>query len=301
MPDADLDALLAAVDDPAADTGQIASLAAAVLDADGANTVLPKLAARIPNLGSHSAAHLAMVITAVSDRFPDASGLLGLSTLDRAAILVRDLLGQVRREERSELAAALMRDAQHLPFAVEVIRWLRPQDDHLDRPVLTREECDDAGHVLADRLLDVWCSGDPFTPLSGKVSASLHVCAIYGDGDALRDCLRRRISSDDLSFAFALMRSFLGRAWSLETGVSFVPDLHREGYEALREYVDPSWLFPRLREKFGDEIGEGHSRSRRTADEDERLADAYARFYRADTAKASGDADGGGTDPEMDR
>jgi hypothetical protein len=67
-----------------------------------------------------------------------------------------------------------MRDAQHLPFAVEVIRWLRPQDDHLDRAVLTREECDAAGAVLAERLLDVWCSGEPFTQLS-EGFASLHV------------------------------------------------------------------------------------------------------------------------------
>jgi hypothetical protein len=291
VPDVDLDALLAAVEDPAADTGRIASLASAVLDAEGADKVLPKLAARALDLGSDAAARLAMVVAAVSDQFPDASGFLGLSTLDRAAVLVRDLLGQVRPEERGELAAELMRDAQHLPFAVEVIRWLRPQDDHLDRAVLTREECDAAGRILADRLLDVWCSGDPFTQLSGRTSSSLHVCAIYGDGDALRECLRGRIR-DDLEAAFALMRSFLGRAWSLETGVPFVPDLHREGYEALREYVDPGWLFSQLRERFGNEIGRGDIGSRRMHDEDERLADAYARFYRADTNKASGDTDG---------
>lgn len=281
VPDADLDALLAAVNELAPDTSVVASLAVAVLDAGGADTVLPKLAARVPNLGSDAAAHLAMAVTAVSDQFPDASGFLGLSTLERAAILVRDLLGQVRREERGELAAALMRDAQHLPFAVEVIRWLRPQDDDRHRVVLTREECDAAGRVLAGRLIAVWCSGDPLTRLSRKVSASLHVCAIYGDGEALRDCLRRRID-DDLALAFALMRSFLGQAWSMETGVPFVPDLHREGFDALREYVDPAWLFPRLRAKFGEDIGEGDVHTQQGLDKDGRLAEQYARFHRAD-------------------
>jgi hypothetical protein len=96
-----------------------------------------------------------MVPNAVSDQFSDASGVLGLPTLDRAAILVRDLIGRVSRAERAELVAALMRDAQHLPFAVEVIRWLQPQDDDPDRAVVSREECAAAGGVLADRLLDV--------------------------------------------------------------------------------------------------------------------------------------------------
>ncbi len=293
VPDAHVDALLAAVGAPAPDIGQVASLAATVLDAGGADTVLPKFAAQVPNLGSGAAAHLAMVVTAVSDRFPDASGFLGLSTLDRAAILVRDLLGRVRREERAELAAKLMHDAQHLPFAVEVIRWLRPQDDDRDR-ALTRDECDAAGRVLADRLLDVWCSGDPFTRLARKASSSLHVCAIYGDGDG-DDCLRRRID-DELSFALALMRSFLGQAWSMETGVPFAPDLHREGYDALLEYVDPAWLFPRLQQKFGDDIGEDGVHAQRSLDGDARLAGQYARFHRA----AASNASAGGADDKDD-
>src|SRR5690606_3712740 len=158
---------------------------------------------------------LATAITAISDRLPDSSRLLGLSTLERGAVLVRDLFRQVRREERGELAATLMRDAKHLPFAVELIRWLRPQAARPDRAVLTPEECDAAGQVAADRLLDVWCSGDPFGKLSEKVAASLHVCALYGDGEALRDCLRRRIE-EDLATAFVLMRAFLGRAWSMD-------------------------------------------------------------------------------------
>lgn len=282
--DADVDALLEAIDSPAQDDARVAELAVAVFDAGGADTVLPKLAGRVPALGSDPAAHLARVITAVSGRFSEASGFLGLSTLERAAILVRDLLGQVRREERAELAAMLMSEAQHLPFAVEVIRWLRPQGDDDRRAVLTREECDAAGRVLADRLLDLWCSGDPFAALARKAASGLHVCAIYGDGDALRQCLHRRIEAD-LALALALMRAFLGQAWT-ETGVPFTPDLHREGYDALRDYVDPDWLVPQLRQRFGAEIGTRGER-KQALNADSRLADQYARFHMSDTSAAS--------------
>lgn len=286
--DADVDALLEAVNSPVPDNARVAELAAAVFDAGGADTVLPKLAGRVPALSSDAAAHLSRVITAVSGGFSDVSGFLGLSGLERAAILVRDLLGQVRREERAHLATMLMSEAQHLPFAVEVIRWLRPQGD--DRSaVLTLGECDAAGRVLADRLLDVWCSEDPFASLARKAAAGLHVCAIYGDGDALRQCLRRRIYAD-LAFALALMRAFLSQAWT-ETGVPFTPDLHREGYDALRDYVDPDWLLPRLRARFGAEIGTRDNQEQ-ALDSDSRLADQYARFHLAETAASDLGPDG---------
>jgi hypothetical protein len=290
VPDADLDALLAELDSGEPDISRLVSMASAALDTGGADTVIPKLAARLPSLGSNAAAHLALVVTGLSDRFPDVSGFLRLSTLERAAVLLRDLLGQVVVDERGDLAATLMRDAQHLPFAVELLRWLRPQDDHQDRAVLTMEACEAAGRVLAGRLLEVWCAGDPFTRLARKAAASLHVCATYGDGDALRDCLRRRID-DDIAFAFALMRSFLGQSWSMDTGVPLVPHMRREGYEALRDYVDPDWLFSRLQQSLGDGIGEGEEHSQRSVDEDSRLADQYARLHRADVDNAHAEAE----------
>lgn len=286
--DADVDALLAAVDAPAPEPGQLASLADAVFDAAGAETVLPKIAARVPALGPDAAAHLAQVVTAMSARFPDASGFLGLSALERAALLVKDLVGRVRTGDRGELAVSLMRECEHLPFAVEVIRWLRPQDDEGDRAVITMAECDAAGRVLADRLLNAWCSSDPFAALGNKAAASLHVCAIYGDAVALRDCLRRQIDEDQ-SFAFALMRTFLGRAWSMETGVPLLPDLRREGYDALSEYVDPASLFPRLQERFGDSVGTGDEYAFSGLSPDERLAQQYARIHRAVAGGAAAD------------
>ncbi len=283
-PDADLDDLIAEVDKAEPDISRVVAIASAVLDSGTSGTVIPKLASRVPSLGSRAAAELAMVVTHFSDRLSDESGFLGLSDLERAAVLVRDLLGRVVDDERSDLAATLMRDTQHLPFAVELLRWLRPQDDHQDRAVLTMEDCDAAGRVLADRLLEVWCAGDPFEQLGRKVAAALHVCAIYGDGAAMRQCLRRR-TEDDVTFATALMRSFLGQSWSMDTGAPLVPDLRREGYEALREYVDPEWLFPHLQQRFGEEIGaREEGQPRRNADDHERLAEQYARFYRADVS-----------------
>jgi hypothetical protein len=278
LPDAKLDALLSAIKDSEQDPGQAPSLAEELFETGAADSVLPKLASQVPVLDSNAAAQLAMAVTLGGDRFSSASGFLGLSNLDRAAVLVRDLLGRVPTEERGQLATALIRTAP-LPFGVELVRWLRPQEAHTDRAVLTLAECEATGRVLADRLLNAWCSGDPFKLLADKAAASLHVCALYGDVVSLRACLRNRIE-EDLDFAVVLMRSFLGQAWSMDTGAPLVPDLHREGYEAFSEYVDAAWLYPRLVERFGAEIGEYDDQSERSLDDAESLVGQYVRFYR---------------------
>ena len=285
--DADIDALIAMLAEPAAEPGEISERVKAVLAAADAAIVLQKLAGRATTLESDTAAHLALVVSEFSDRFPDVGGFLGLSSLERAALLVRDLIGQVRLAARGDLVSALVRDCTHLPFAIELIRWLRPQNDKDDRAVISGAECDDAGRVLAARILDAWQSSGTFESLGSRVASSLHVCALYGDPSALKERLRQQVE-DDPATAFALMRAFLPRAWSMETGVPFVPEFGHESYSALAPYLDPAWLFQRLQEWFGEDVGTGDKYSFRQLDPDERLAHEYAHTHRTVSAQDAG-------------
>ena len=48
--------------------------------------------------------------------------------MERAALLTSRLLERVVAEDRLEAATAIMSTSQKRPLAVEVVRWLRPQD-----------------------------------------------------------------------------------------------------------------------------------------------------------------------------
>jgi len=277
--DADLDALIARLGEPDADVADIAHSAVAAFDALDPGGVLRKLASRAASADATTAARLAHVLAACSDRLSDVGGFLGLSALERAAMLVRDLIGQVPRDDRANLILDLFREGQHLPFLIHLIGWLRPQADAPERAVVTAAECDRAGQVLAGRLLTLWRSGGAFRTLGSTIGASLHVCAIYGDRSALQDCLQRLIN-DDFGAAFALMRAFLGRAWN-ENCVPVVPDFRREEYDALADYVDPTLLFTRLQERFGQDVGADDTTDPARLGPDERLAHQYARIHRA--------------------
>jgi hypothetical protein len=78
----------------------------------------------------------------------------------------------------------------------------------------------------------------------------------------------------------------------MDTGTPFTPALHREGFEALRESVDPGWLFPRLQQHFDDDIGASKKSTAQQLDADARLADQYARLHRASVG-------GSGTPPAV--
>lgn len=191
------------------------------------------------------------------------------------------------------MVAPIKKTCPSIPFGVELIRWVRPQDDGIK--TLAMEETTEAASLLVQRIIPVWEGDDPFTVLGGVTSGTLHVWAIYGDPAELKACLARRIAAD-LSDAFRLMRAFLGQAWSMETGVRLAPEFRREAYDALAEYVDPADLVARFQERFGDGIGSGDLYQFRELPPEERLANEFA-FIHAVVVKEKEGKAGGGAEP----
>ncbi len=277
MRDADVETLLAMLDEPEADEAPITHLAEQLLDSGGAETFLQKVAPHVDVLSSRASARLVQLFSAVSERLPDQSGFLGLSVMERAALLASKLLERVVPENRPEAVASVMQSSASIPFAVELLRWVQPQEDVVK--TLTLDQTAEAGRLLVERIVPVWEGDDPFLTFGKGAAGTLHVWAEYGDHEALRACLGRRIAAD-LADAFRLMGAFLGQAWSMETGVPLIPEFRREGYNAVAEYVDPAEIFARLQERFGDGVGTGDLYTFREMPPEKRLANEFAFIHR---------------------
>lgn len=275
--DADVDALVTLLDAPDHDVGQAADLACQLIDSGGPETFLQKVGAHLDALSAQGAARLVVLLAAYSNLLPDQSGFMGLSTMERAALLASKLVERIKRDERLEVIAAVMKAAKSIPFAVEVLRWVRPQDGEVK--TLTLEETAEAGRLLVERIIPVWEGDDPFAALGKGVAGTLHVWALYGDVAELRACLACLIGAD-VSNAFRLMGGFLGQAWSMETGVPFTPEFRREAYNALVEYIDAPDLFSRLQDRFGEAVGTGEFYGFRELRSEERLANEFAFIHR---------------------
>jgi hypothetical protein len=275
--DSDIDALLAVLEAPEHDGGDAAELVTRILETGGPDTFLQKLGTHEEALSSPASARLILHLAAFSDRFPDRSGFLRLSPMERAALLASRLLERVAPEERVDVTSTVMSSARSIPFAVEVLRWVRPQEGGVT--TLTLEQTAEVGRILVERVVRVWEGEDPFAALGRGAAGTLHVSALYGDLDQLRACLSRRIAAD-LTDALRLMAAFLGQSWSMESGVPQIPDFRREAYDALVEYIDAVDVFARLQERFGGTVGTGEFYAFRALPPEERLANEFAYVHR---------------------
>lgn len=210
-------------------------------------------------------------VSSIVDVVLSTSGLVA----DFRALGVR--CGDVPMVHASLRAIGPVQSSASIPFAVELLRWVRPQDDVVK--TLTVEQTAEAGRLLVERIVPVWEGDDPFTTFGKGTAGTLHVWAVYGDREALRGCLARRIAADP-SDAFRLMGAFLGQAWSMETGAPLVPEFHREGYNALADYVDPAQVFACLQERFSDDVGAGDFYGFREMSPEQRLANEFAFIHR---------------------
>lgn len=278
--DADLDALLEMVSDPSTESAELSQLEATVFGSPDLGAVLQKLAARIITLDAEGAARFALLISAAADVFSHESGFLGLSQMERAALLVRDLIGRVSSDDRGELVDELMRSSPHLPFATTLIQWLRPQDDDGPAPVIGMDDCIRAGGLLAERALEAWRRPGAFASLNGAVAASLHVIGLYGDRDTLVTLLSEKVRADR-QVALDLLRAFLGRSWAMDTGMPLAAEFRRAGYDAVVEYVDAQAIFEVFQGWLGTDVGTGDKYSFRELPEDQRLAHEFAHVHRA--------------------
>ena len=290
--DSDIDALLHVLDSPDRDGGEAADLVAALLEAGGPDTFLSKVSGREDALSSLSSARLILLLAMFSDRFSTQSGFLALSTMERAALLVSKLLCRVDPEERLEVVSSVMGSAVSIPFAVEVLRWSRPGDDKHES-ALSLEQTTEAAEALVARIAPIWETGDPFATLGRAASRTLLVWRLYGDRDRLKVCLGARISQD-LNFGLALLRALVGQAWSMETGVPHTPAFGRDAYDALVQYLDVADLFERLKQRFGDAVGDGAYYGFEDLAPEERLANEFGFIHRAvlaEVAKSQGESE----------
>jgi hypothetical protein len=277
--DSDIEGLMRIVRDPSVDGGEVADVATALFRSGGPETFIQKVALYADEAEPVVAARLALLLTTFSDVLPDVGGFIALSTLERAALLTRRLIERVPQEERLGLTVEIMRSAQHIPFAVEVLRWVRPGDD-AESSVLTTEEDIEVGRVLAERIASLWESSDPFAVLRSGAARTLHVWGIYGDLAALRDRLAAMVKAD-MTILFQLLSAFLGRSWSMETGVPLTSEFRRETYDAVTKYLDPAIVYELLRERYGQSVGTGSFYDFHDRPPEERLANEFAFIHRA--------------------
>ncbi|MBN9620986.1 MAG: hypothetical protein J0H43_14850 [Actinobacteria bacterium] len=296
--DADVDRLVGLFASEA-DRDEAVELARQLVDR-GDEAFVRKLVARQPGLVGEVALNAAFVICLLASNLADASGFEGLSTMERAALLVTGLLKELEPEPRLQVSKAFLEAIEPLAFVLELFRWMNPRPASEEtEPGTSTDPFAMAvlGPTMATRIAAYWAGDAPIDGLGRRTGMALYFWSAYGEPDAVTSYFRTRLR-DEPESTMLLIATTLGRAWSMETGVPHEPDVSREGYNMLAEYGLTPVIFDALVATYGDGIGEGDFERSESMARDERLAHQFAFIHRkvvAETAakqEVAGNTDG---------
>jgi predicted KAP-like P-loop ATPase len=176
-------------------------------------------------------------------------------TRAQAAILITNLLKSVPDPQtRFDLAASLLRHAEPLPFASELLRWFSPRRSAeestwvFDQDRFTRLR----QLLVAERLQ----TADATTPLYrqfGGDAGQMYWWWHEVDAAGLSARLLQQFDQGPEEID-AFLDMHVGEAWEMGTGMPHRSDLEGHGYKEIARLVDPNEVARRLRARYGSEL-----------------------------------------------
>jgi predicted KAP-like P-loop ATPase len=243
---------------------------------------IPKLIGKLrdyeESLPADAARRLALALARNGQKVPrEQQQFIADTTMMQAAILVAHLLKRIPKgAKRNAVAREVAASAKPLRFAAEILRWIRhdprkPIADRIVAPAVERE----LGRTVATRTQDA-CGDQPVYRLfGGDTPFMLFGWRRYGDRSKLRAHLEGHIVGNPEE-ALAYIKTYLGRAWGMDSGLSVPSDFDISGYESIKRAMNPAVVFDALRKRYGSVLDKPVFRHREDTPRDEALAHQYA-------------------------
>jgi hypothetical protein len=229
----------------AASTGEDAGGRIEELIAAGkSDALITKIGRQVDHLSPKAAQAIALSIAPFGAAFPRRGGFLGMgATWDRSGILLSRLVRlQSTDEDRATVGSAVLRAAEPLAFAAEVLRWLVLKHDREDPTDLSEEAVNRVRRIVVDHITAAVAEGN----LSGICESEdlVHLLAEWRrlDGRAVVTEAVSAACGKDPSLSLSLLRSLRPHAVNLESGATHRGGLSRQHYDNLAFVVEPAIL-----------------------------------------------------------
>lgn len=135
------------------DINEISSKISDLLTLNNAESFVYKLRIQASNLSEEVSKRLVIILSMLGERFPNPQQMLSFDTpFTRAAMLISHLIENVSSiDERLGIAEQVVINSEPLPFAAEIIRWLRTDKSRYPNAV-SKENKDMLENLLAERV-----------------------------------------------------------------------------------------------------------------------------------------------------
>jgi predicted KAP-like P-loop ATPase len=247
----------------------------------GMRRLVPKLRRREETVEPAAARELALAICRQGALVPrERAMLIPDWASSQAAILVMRLASRIPQGvEREDLARQAVETAVPLPFAFECVRWFRKGEETPETERVVSAECEEQlGRVVATRIRYKAQEGPLYKAFGADAPRLLWLWNKYGEPEEVGKYLKKQMETD-ISEVDALLGTFVGRAWGLESGLSHKADLERDAYDAIARLVDPDFIVEKLKTKYGTELDTPEYRLGDDGPYERRLAHQFAYIH----------------------
>lgn len=215
-----------------ADPGTQTRILSEVASRNGMPRLVKKLRLRVDTISAQEASALITAISRNASVLPRERGpsVMG-GTWMQSGILISELLRRIGAgQERQDVAEIVAREASPLGFCAECARWIKHREDRQeDRRVLT--DAGDAAFkvILANRILEANARSPLYIELPSDAARLYWICAdALGEAAVIPPLVARMQAHPAEVDAF--LRSFVGEAWGMDSGLPSVADFDRDAY-----------------------------------------------------------------------
>lgn len=209
---------------------------------------LSKLRPQAPHISTDTSRKLAEVISKSGEIFPHLKQAFSfLGPFSQAAILVSNLIDNIPdSSDRMDFVVKLLREAEPIMFALEILHWLNIDDDE-NKGTFSSEQGETLGSVLAKRIQDLAKEQSLFKLFGNEVARLLHVWARWGSKTDTTGYIEKMLNSGEIDLT-EFLTVLTPTAYIVNTGTSFKKNFERREYDSLAAIIDPALIYQRLDE-----------------------------------------------------
>ena len=213
-----------------------------ILTSTSAETLIKKLRYKAGEIFESTSVALAIAVAQKCDVIPNPEVLYGWSApFSQAAMLISQLIQNLDKKQRTNLAKTCINIAPSLAFKIEIFKWLNREDDNKpEKDAFPEAEINDIGNYLGNAIADVLeCSVDITTLYPKALPTIFYTLNKFVREDYVNKYVSTLISKSPVSI-ISILDAYVPTAWGIESGISHKSDFERDQYENLVRVLDPS-------------------------------------------------------------
>lgn len=215
-------------------------------------TLIKKLIHQVGEINAVASASLAIAVSQRSDVIPNPDILHDWAApFSQAAMLVSDLIQNLEKIHRTDLAKACIDIAPSLEFKLEIFKWLKREDGNRpEKDAFSEASINDIGEHLGKVVSDALENSEGITKLSPKyIPKIFSTLNKFVRNDYVNEYVDALISKNPESI-ISILDAYVPAAWGMESTISHKLDFERGEYNSLTSVLDPSVILRAIQDNF---------------------------------------------------